>query len=225
MKKQTTRKFNPNFISDFKGYRLGLSIQELDRLAKYRSENKWINSIEDFKKVTQISDSRLQIISKYFVFPDWVAKKYSKKKNFKKKYPRKSFGQKRDLNSVTVAELEREMKVPSFIAKRIVRYRNKINGFLSDQQLKDIHGLYKHQYAKILSNYTIKTPRNIEKININKALVKELIEIPYFDFETALDIRDYVKENGPISDFKDLRKIKDFSLEKIDRIALYLTID
>ena len=32
--------FNPNFITDYKGYKLGMSVQEIDRLLAYRKENK-----------------------------------------------------------------------------------------------------------------------------------------------------------------------------------------
>jgi hypothetical protein len=49
--------FNPNFITDFKGYKLGMSSEEIDRLLDYRKQNKWINSKEDFKEVTKVSDS------------------------------------------------------------------------------------------------------------------------------------------------------------------------
>ena len=41
--------FNPNYIDDFKGYSLGMSIEEIDRLHEYRMQNKWINSVDDFQ--------------------------------------------------------------------------------------------------------------------------------------------------------------------------------
>ncbi len=43
--------FNPNFITDFKAYTLGMSPAEFDRLKYFRSKDKWINSKADFKKV------------------------------------------------------------------------------------------------------------------------------------------------------------------------------
>ena len=55
--------FNPNFITDYKGYILGMSVPEIDRLHAFRGENKYVNSQEDFQKVTQISDSLLKVIS------------------------------------------------------------------------------------------------------------------------------------------------------------------
>ena len=216
--------FNPNFISEYKGYTLGLSAQELDRLYAYREQGKWINSASDFKKVTRVSDSLLEIISPMFKFPQWINQK-NKPKIVEKKFSALSYSDKRDLNGVLAEELQKHCNLPDFIARRIVKYRTKIGGFVSDIQLKDISGLYENQRKKILSLFTVKTPKNIEKVNINKASVQELIEVPYFDFETALEIRDLIKNNGGISSFEELGKINGFSLEKIDRIALYLTLN
>ncbi|WP_271770240.1 ComEA family DNA-binding protein [Aquimarina algiphila] len=217
--------FNPNFISDHKGYVLGLSAKELDRLHKYREKGKWINSVADFKKVTQVSDSLLIIISPLFRFPEWIKNNDTSKSYSKKKYPIKSHAEKKDLNTVTSEELQKDTKIPDFIAERIIRYKSKIGGFVSDIQLKDISGLYDHKRKMILSLYTVKTPRTIKKMNINTISVKELMDVPYFDFETALDIKDFIKSNGNISDFNELKKIEGFSLEKIDRIKLYLTLN
>ncbi len=217
--------FNPNFITDYKGYLLGMSPEEIDRLKKYRDQDKWINSIADFKKVTQVSDSVLQKISPLFKFPDWVTKKKKKKTSIRPSIVQKSFDKKKNLNEVTSEELQNEFNIPDFIAERIIKYRIKLDGFVADIQLKDVKGLYKNQYHKILANYTVKNPKTIHKVNINTATVKELTNTPYIDFETALEIRDLIKSQGRISSFDELEKIHGFSLDKIDRIALYLEIE
>src|SRR5688572_13817924 len=69
--------FNPNFITDFKGYKLGMSTVEIDRLLKFREGNKYVNSAEEFQAVTKVSDSLLNAIAPYFKFPDWVKNKKS----------------------------------------------------------------------------------------------------------------------------------------------------
>lgn len=40
--------FNPNFISDYKGYTLGMSPEEIDRLHRFRAQDQWINSAVQF---------------------------------------------------------------------------------------------------------------------------------------------------------------------------------
>lgn len=41
----------------------------------------------------------------------------------------------------------------------------------------------------------------------------------------ALDIKEFIEDNGNISNFNELGKIEGFSLKKIDRIKLYLTLN
>ncbi|NJW55128.1 helix-hairpin-helix domain-containing protein, partial [Salinimicrobium sp. CDJ15-91] len=58
--------FNPNFISDYKGYMLGMSLEEIDRLHEYRAQELWVNSAEEFQGVTGVSDSLLKILAPSF---------------------------------------------------------------------------------------------------------------------------------------------------------------
>jgi hypothetical protein len=75
LKKKTPKlfPFNPNFISSYKGYELGMSLKEIELLHNFRSSKKWINSTQDFQRVTGVSDSLLAAISPYFKFPKWVS--------------------------------------------------------------------------------------------------------------------------------------------------------
>ncbi|MBQ4822167.1 helix-hairpin-helix domain-containing protein [Aquimarina sp. MMG016] len=218
------RPFNPNFISDYRGYSLGLTPEQLDKIYQYRKQGKWINSTADFKNVTGVSDSLLAIISPMFKFPEWLNNNNKPREYKSNKFPIKSFKQKGNLNVVTVQELQEDLGIPDFIADKIIKHRNKFKGYVDDIQLKDVSGLYEYHYNKILSSYTVKTPSKINRINLNNASVKELMEIPYFDFETALEVKDFVEANNGISNFEELGKIEGFSLEKIDRLALYLTL-
>src|SRR6187551_2489774 len=70
--KPTIYPFNPNFISDYKGYKLGMSVEEIDRLLAFRKQNKFVNSAKEFQNVTKVSDSLLNTIAPFFKVPDWV---------------------------------------------------------------------------------------------------------------------------------------------------------
>ncbi|MFL1897380.1 helix-hairpin-helix domain-containing protein [Aquimarina sp. 2-A2] len=216
--KRWLKPFNPNFISDYKGYVLGLSPEHLERLRSYRAKGQWVNSPAEFKKVTLIPDSLLIQIAPLFKFPIF---KHVQKRTQKSVL---SFDQKKELNTVTSETLITELNIPDFIAERIVKYRKGIGGFVSDKQLEDVHGLYARQRTTILSHYTVKQSPLKKRIVLSGASVKDLMKVPYIDFESAIRIRDYQKANGNIKDFKELEKIGEFHFEKIDKIALYLTI-
>ena len=149
--------FNPNFITDFKGYKLGMSSEEIDRLLDYRKQNKWINSKEDFKKVTKVSDSFLDQISSYFKFPDWISNPKPKYSDWRKGFKEKTFDQKIDLNSATQLELKKVNGIGEALSKRIIDYRDKLGGFTNDIQLYEVYGLDYQLTDKVRNDFTVKT--------------------------------------------------------------------
>lgn len=217
--------FNPNLITDYKGYTLGMSLDEIDRLHAFRAREKWVNSSEEFQQVTKISDSLLQKIAPYFKFPEWVTSERSSSGAKASNSIQKDFKDKIDLNTATAEELMLVKGIGEALSGRIVNYRTKIGGFVADLQLKDIYGLNYEVREAIQSHYTVKSPPGIIIFNINEASVLELSGIPYIDYELAREIVNYRLLHEKISSFEELAKIKAFPSEKIDRIALYLSVE
>ena len=76
-KARTIYPFNPNYLSDQRGYFLGLRPLEIDRLHTYRAQGKWVNSAEDFQRVTGVDSTWIQHYSPYFKFPVYTANTYA----------------------------------------------------------------------------------------------------------------------------------------------------
>jgi len=218
--------FNPSFITDFKGYQLGMSTEEIDKLLKHRADGKYINSIKEFKKVTGISDSLLNKISPYFKFPDWVINKnkgFSNIPDTKSQAPKlpENFV-KRDINSATAEELKEVRGIGEKLASRIINYRNKLGGFLVNEQLYEVYYLDKEIALRVLERFTVIELPEIQKINLNDASFKEVLSIIYIDYELTKKILNYRDEVAEIQSLSELKKIDGFPIEKFDRIALYL---
>lgn len=214
--------FNPNFITDFKGYNLGMSTQEIDRLLAFRKTNKYVNSAQEFQAVTKVSDSLLKVISPYFKFPDWVANK----KEFKT-YPKQNFKKKKkvtvlDINQATQEDLKKIYGVGDGLSERILKEKDKFGGFVSMEQMNDVWGLSPEVIVQLNEHFKIKTSPVVKKININTASIKELMQFPYFKYALAKSIVTYRSMNNGIKNTEDLLKIKDFPVEKINIIVLYL---
>ena len=219
--------FNPNYITDYKGYTLGMTNEEIDRLLTFRKDNKWVNSAQEFQNVTIISDSLLAVISPYFQFPEWVtAPRQNIEMKFQKNSSLKTFAQKQDLNTATAQQLQMINGIGEVLSDRIVNYRNKfIGGFISDIQLQDIYGLSPEVIKRITNDFTVKTPREIKKININIATIDQLVTVQYIDYEIAHYI---IEERTLRESFKtldELMKVKNFPVKKIEIIKLYLTLE
>ncbi len=214
--------FNPNFITDYKAYTLGMSTEEYDRLKHFRDKEQWINSVADFKRVTKVSDSLLQAISPYFKFPEWVTHPRSKKKKQSNSITERSYAQKTDLNKATEVQLQEINGIGKALSKRIVLYREKLGGFTDDIQLNAIWGLDRSVSQKVLNRFTVKTPVRIEKMDINTISASDIATIPGISFDLAKKIWEYRVLHEGISDFSELEKIEGLSPLKLQLIQLYL---
>jgi DNA uptake protein ComE-like DNA-binding protein len=219
--------FNPNYITDYKGASLGMTNEEIDRLLAYRKQNRWINSSKQFQEVTKISDSLLNHISPYFKFPEWVTNPGTKtSSNYTQFNKHKSFIDKNDLNTATALQLQKVNGVGEVLSDRIIKFRNKfIGGFIADVQLQDIYGLTPEVIEKITNDFTVKTPRSVKLINLNTATIDELVTIQHIDYNLARRIVEQRKLRDGFKSVDELTKVKDFPINKIDIIKLYLSFD
>ena len=224
--------FNPNFITEYKGYTLGMSVEEIDRLHAFRKQNKFANSPTEFQNVTHISDSLLKAISPYFKFPEWT-KKPSKIAFKATTYSNTTKGNLTadevvsnvlDLNSVTAEDLQSINGIGEKLSARIVKFRDMLNGFLIDEQLYEVYFLDSVVAERVLKRYKVLSKPEIKKININKASVAEISKLVYIKYGVAKEIVAYREINGRINSFDELKDIVDFPADKIDRIKLYLTL-
>ncbi|MGY0393068.1 ComEA family DNA-binding protein [Bizionia sp. KMM 8389] len=218
--------FNPNYISDYKGYRLGMSTEEIDRLHKFRASNNWVNSSKEFQQVTKVSDSLLNSISPFFKFPEWVTNP-KKVSNYSTNYNNKpkSYSGKIDLNQATAAQLKQVYGVGDKLSQRIVAYRTKLGGrFIADVQLTEVYGLSPEVIVRIQEQFTVKTPKEVTQVDLNTATKEDLVRIQYIDYEIAHNIIEERTLRDGFKSLDDLKKVKDFPLNKIDIITLYLTL-
>lgn len=214
--------FNPNFITDYKGYQLGMSIEEIDRLHKFRKGNKYVNSAQEFQNVTKVSDSLLNKISPYFKFPDWVSKKKTKFFKSKSNTIKKNEISTNDINLATQEDFKTINGVGVKLSERIIKYRSKLKGFVFEDQLNEIWGLEDEVVKRILNVFTIQSTPKIDKINVNTATFKEVLSNPYIDYDLCKKIFDYRDEVAELQNISELRNIKDFPQNKYHRIVLYL---
>lgn len=221
--KQQIYPYNPNYITDYKGYKYGMSVAELDRLFAFRKENKYVNSAKEFQEVTKVSDSLLKEMAVNFKFPDWV----NQKKEYTSTYTPFPKKEKevivvKDINHATAEDLIKIRGIGEAISVRILKERDKYGAFASMEQMQHIWGLtpevidYLNQYFKVVD------VSGIKKINVNTATVKELSAFPFFNYTLAREILIYRSMNYKIKDSEDLTKIKGFPTDRVAIIALYL---
>ena len=225
-KKYTIYPFNPNYISDHKGYQLGMKIKEIDLLLAHRNKRLFVNSAKEFQEVTKISDSLLQAISPYFKFPEWVQKKNREKEErftvTTKTKKNISDITSSDINEATPYDFTLVKGVDEYLSERIIKYRSKLQGFSFPEQLFEVWGLEKEVADNILQVFSIQKKPRITKINVNTASFKEVLSNPYIDYELCVQIFGYKDEVAELQSISEIKNIEGFPIEKYDRIVLYL---
>ena len=233
LKKKSSKKkkfkiypFNPNYISDYKGYQLGMNVDEIDRLLAHREQRLYVNSAKEFQTITKISDRLLQKISPFFKFPEWVQKKNNNKNNQQRYIPNSRINVSEittvDINKATLKDFTAIEGVDEYLSERIIKYRSKLQGFSFKEQLFEVWGLDELMANKILSTFSIKNKPIIKKVNINTASFKEVLSNPYIDYELCIQIFDYKDEVAELQSISEIKNIEGFPIKKYNRIVLYL---
>lgn len=214
--------FNPNFITEYKAFRWGMSAASYQRLQAFRTQGKFVNSVQEFQEITKVPDSVLEKMAPYFKFPAWVStykKGNSQPFPFAQEPPKKIV--KKDINSATADDLILVRGIGPVLSERILKYRAALGAFVAMSQLQEVYGLKEEVFDTLLEHFAVVQPPVLEKIKINEATIKELGVFPYFRYPVSRHIVAYRSMNGPIR-FEDLTNVKGISVEKIKIIALYL---
>lgn len=104
-------------------------------------------------------------------------------------------------------------------------YREKLGGFTNDVQLYGVWGLNASVVDRLLKQFTVKTPKEIQKININTASASDIATIPGVSFELAKSIWEFRVLREQIESLSDLNKIEALSATKLQLISVYLTTE
>lgn len=212
--------FNPNYLSDYKAYQLGMSVDEIDRLLVYRKQNKYVNSSKEFQNITKVSDSLLNSLSPYFKFPDWVQKKLHQPKKSTKTIKKKIVV--KDINKATVEQLVKIKGIAEKRAQTILKYRDLLGGFTVDEQLDEIWGIPPDVLVVLKQEFKVLSQPEIKPVDVNYASIKELKNIVYINYKQAKSIVMYRSKVGEIQNLAELKRISDFPVDKYELISLYL---
>lgn len=222
-KRDTIYPFNPNFITDYRGFVLGMSTAEIDRLLSFRKEDKYVNSAKEFQQITQVSDEWLKTYSTYFKFPDWVnnpkvKREYVDYSKPKVEVPIVAIC----INSATLEDLQKVRGIGPYYADKIMKEREKYGGFVSIQQLKFVYGLSEEVVNELYRHFKVMNAPTVTTLNINEASINQLKELPYMNYYIAREVVKHRSMNGDFVNKEGLLQIEKFPIDKIDIISLYL---
>lgn len=136
-------------------------------------------------------------------------------------YPSKlKAGETISLNASDTMALRRVPGIGPYFARKIARYRTRLGGFVSRDQLLEIQDFPESAlpYFAVESD----AASSVRRININTATSEELRQHPYISFLMARQIMDYRRLRGKVTDLDDFRLLPTFTEDVIRKLRPYI---
>lgn len=129
-----------------------------------------------------------------------------------------------DLNEADTLTLQMLYGIGPTFARRIVRYRERLGGYYSVEQLREVYGMTDDRYQGLLPHVTVTTD-SLRYIDINKVTIKELMRHPYVDAYQARDIIRWRDKGHAYRTVDDLRLVATMDDTTLARLAPYLSFE
>lgn len=218
--------FDPNTADSITLHRLGLNRRIIRNIYKYRAHGGVFHRAEDFARLYGLTKGDFDRLYPYIRIADRfklmkdlppVKKPHRPLYAQVEKYPA---GTQIALNTADTADLKKIPGIGSYYAKEIIEYREKLGGFHSTKQLREIKGLP----ADIAKWFTVPTD-SVRKLALNRLSFDALYRHPYLNYYQCKVIMEHRRKYGPIKDLDELSLYREFTPSDLERLSPYLSFE
>ena len=209
------RKFNPNDYSAEDWMNLGLSEKQVAVLLKFTKNG--IRSNEDLKRIFVISDELYALIKDSTYYPERPKTEYTPKVIEEKKIL------KLEINSASVEDLENLKGIGPFFAKQIIKYRDRLGGFASKEQILEVWKMTIETYDKLIPQIEIDKSK-IRKLKINEVTPEELKNHPYLNWSQINSIVKMRMQRTKFNAIDEIQESKLIDAETFEKLIPYLSL-
>ena len=217
--------FDPNTADSTQLLSLGLQPWQVRNIYKYRAKGGVYRKPTDFARLYGLTVKQYKALEPYIrISSDYLPASTLVKEEEEEvvrdtiKYPVKiSDDEYIVLNRADTAQLKRVPGIGSWYAKQIVRYGNRLGGYVDVGQLAEIEGFPE----EALQYFAVEQP-SVTRLNLNRLTLNEMSRHPYIGFYRAKAIIDYRRLYGKINSLDDLKLNKHFTPEAIEKLKPYV---
>lgn len=199
--------FDPDTLTNEDWQNLGLSQKQSEVLLNYKERIGGFVKIENLYEAFVLDSNKVNKWKPYLVFN-------AKPKKFEKI----------ELNTADKDALTKLKGIGPTYAERIIKLRDKLGGFHSSEQLRDVFGIPEETLNEIIPLCKANQSR-VTTLKINVLNIEELARHPYINFKIAKVIVNYREQHGSFNKVEDLKKIKAIDEEFIEKIKPYLNFE
>lgn len=129
-----------------------------------------------------------------------------------------------DVNTADTLDLQQLRGIGPVFARRIVKYRTLLGGYVAKEQLREVYGMTDELYNRIAPHLTLDTAAPPVRIDINTATADQLRRHPYLDYYQAKAIVTYRQKCGRFQTMQDLTKVSLIDETTYNRIKPYIAL-
>lgn len=220
--------FNPNTADSATLIKVGLKSWQVKNLLAYRRAGGRWKDADDFKRLYGLSEEEFQRLRPYIQIPPPVKDVYFTEKDRVRQDSLRQLRPEKfaeltvlDLNTVDTLTLRKIPGIGVGYSRAIVSYRQRLGGFVSVAQLKDIEGLP----DRIEEWFTVDENAEVNRISINKSDFKTLVRHPYLSYEQVKVITTHIRKYGQLRSWKDLQLYPEFTPQDFERLTPYFVFE
>lgn len=221
--------FDPNTVDSLTLIGFGLKPWKVKNFLHYRAAGKVFRSAADLGDTYGWTAEDVQRLSPYVSVGIAYQKKkeaprYEERRTYREGTPKHMEARKfQTLTKVDVNETDTSMlrRIPGIgekISVAIVRYRQRLGGFHSVEQLREISIVS----PELLEWFTVSSSSAVQKINLNKASFQALNSHPYISYEQTKSLLQYRRLYGDVKDEATLLSTGIFTQEELERLRPYI---
>jgi DNA uptake protein ComE-like DNA-binding protein len=221
--------FDPNRLDEAGWMKLGFTEKQIKVIRNYREKGGKFYKKEDLAKIYSITPAEYKRLESFIKIEPIFASKQTSDKIVRSEFPIKGDSEKKfipavvDINDGDTTAFIALRGIGSIFAKRIVKYRESLGGFVSVQQIREIYGLPPETFEAILPYLKISSQTTVSKLAINELDVESLSKHPYISFKQSNAIVNYRNQHGHFQSLEDLKKVILLDDDFSRKIASYLT--
>ncbi|MGD1844080.1 MAG: ComEA family DNA-binding protein [Salibacteraceae bacterium] len=221
-------KFNPNHLNEEGWQKLGLKNWQSKMILKYRAKGGKFRIKSDLQKMYSIDEALYQQLEPWIELPDSLPKtNYANRFNTPVDTNKKIPAHPKVLvavNTADTAQWKSLRGIGPVLSKRIIKYRDRLGGFRSEAQLREVWGLRPEVVDRIAPQLAWDTTF-IQQLNINTLPADSLWKHPYISYNLARVIVAYREQHGPYKRVMDVRQTDLVDHELYRKIAPYLKVN
>ncbi len=207
------RDFDPNIVTTDELEEMGFPEFLSKNLVRYRGAGGKFRKKEDMKKLYGFSDSIYNLWEANIIIP--VSEDIDTLGPFS--FPVTLV----EINSADSVQLLLVNGIGPYFAGKIIRYRNRLGGFINLDQLLEIRGMDPEKLQNLRNQVIIDT-LFLVKINLNTATINDFKSHPYISPRLAESLVKYKEFAGSIRNIDELLENRIITMQEFNRLRPYI---